>query len=175
MDERLELVRSRIADVPDFPKPGILFKDITPVMTSPAAYRATIDLFAERYSVVRPDLFVAIESRGFLFGGPLALELGVPLQLVRKAGKLPRATIEETYALEYGHSTLQVHRDEIPKGARVVILDDLLATGGTALAAARLVERQGGEVAEFGFLIELLALGGRAKIVPYSCHAVLSI
>jgi adenine phosphoribosyltransferase len=172
MDSRLALIRERIRAVPDFPKPGILFRDITPLLAHAVAFRATVDLLLEIYNGERLDLIVAIESRGFLFGAPLALARSVPLAVVRKPGKLPWQTDEVSYELEYGKGTLQLHRDAVSAGQRVVIVDDLLATGGTAEAAARLVRKQGGTVIGCAFVIELEALQGRKKVsVP--CKALL--
>jgi len=153
-----------IRDVPDFPKPGILFKDITPVMKDPAAYRAAIDGMRGLLDGVAFDAFAAIESRGFLFGGPLGLEMDKGMALLRKAGKLPADVLAVTYALEYGEATLEVHRDAFAPGERVVIVDDLLATGGTAEAAARLVTEAGGVVAGFLFMVELEFLEGRGRL-----------
>src|SRR5579862_964405 len=153
-----------IRDVPDFPKPGILFKDITPVLAHPAAMKevlARMATYAERRS---PDLIVGIESRGFVFGMPLALQLGLGFAPVRKLGKLPAKTIREEYALEYGTNTMEMHADSVQPGQRVLIVDDLLATGGTARAAARLVEQLRGEVCGFVFLVELGFLDGRAAL-----------
>lgn len=159
-----QTVMEAIRDVPDFPKPGILFKDITPVMESPAAYRAAQDGLRDLLQDCAFDKLAAIESRGFIFGGPLALELSKPLGLLRKAGKLPGNTRSVTYALEYGEATLEAHLDSFGPGDRVVIVDDLLATGGSALAASRLVRESGALVAGFLFLVELEFLGGREKL-----------
>lgn len=160
----LSRAQSLIRDVPDFPKPGIVFKDITPVLADPEAMRQVIDqfvLFAQR---VKPDVIVGIESRGFVFGMPLAMELGVGFVPVRKVGKLPYDTILEHYDLEYGTNTLEIHRDAVARGQRVLITDDLLATGGTAAASKRLVERLGGNVVGAAFMVELTFLGGRAAL-----------
>ncbi len=157
-----------IRDIPDFPKPGILFYDITPVMEQPAAFRAAIDGLQGLLDGTALDAFAAIESRGFIFGGPLGLAMDKPMALLRKAGKLPADTYAVTYALEYGEATLEVHQDAFAAGARVVIVDDLLATGGTAEAAARLVREAGGEVAGFLFFVELAFLGGREKLTPHA-------
>ena len=157
-------IKSLIVDVPDFPKPGIVFKDITPVLANPAAFRTAIELLAERVAAARCDAVLAIESRGFLLGAPLALELELPLQLVRKRGKLPRKAIEVSYELEYGVDHLEVHADAIRRGGRYLIVDDVIATGGTAAAVAGLVAGQGAAVAAFVFLVELTFLAGRAKL-----------
>ena len=144
-----------IRDVPDFPKPGILFKDITPVLENPEALQQAVDLLAEDARAKGAEVIVGIESRGFIFGIPVALDLKVPFAMARKLGKLPYNKISEEYALEYGTNTVEMHEDAIRAGQKAYIVDDLLATGGTAAAAARLVERLGGEVCGFGCLIEL--------------------
>jgi len=153
-----------IRDVPDFPKPGIVFKDITPVLQDPVAYGAAIDGLRGLLAGKQVDVLAAIESRGFLFAGPLALDLNLGVALLRKEGKLPADTFAATYALEYGEATLEIHRDALAPGQRVVIVDDLLATGGTALASAELVRRAQGDVAGFLFLVELEFLSGRARL-----------
>ena len=163
MPDAIDL-RRVIRDVPDFPKPGILFKDITPVLENPAAYAAAVRGLGGLLAGISCDRFATIESRGFVFGGPLALQLGLPLSLVRKAGKLPAATRAVTYALEYGTATIEAHLDSFHPGEKVVIVDDLLATGGTALAAAQLVREAGASVAGFLFLVELEFLSGREKL-----------
>ena len=145
--------------VPDFPKPGIQFKDITPLFTKPELLGRVIDDFAAQFSE-GVDAIVGVESRGFLFGVPLALNLGIPFVLARKVGKLPAEKISYTYDLEYGTATLEMHTDAISKGQKVVVIDDLLATGGTARATANLVEQLGGEVISFAFVIELSFLNG---------------
>lgn len=150
-----------IRDIPNFPREGIMFKDITPVLSSPEAMRQVIDRFIEFAIPKRPDVIVGIESRGFVFGMPLALEMELPFVPVRKLGKLPYKTIQEEYDLEYGTNTVEMHVDAIATGNRVIIVDDLLATGGTAAAAKRLVNRLGGTVEGFAFLIELSFLKGR--------------
>jgi adenine phosphoribosyltransferase len=160
----LDLVRSLIRDVPDFPKPGILFKDITPVLQSGPGLAAVTHLFVDRWKDLRIDRIVGIESRGFLLGAPVAVGLGMGLSLVRKQGKLPYERISRSYDLEYGSATLEAHVDSIDKGDRVVIIDDLLATGGTAGATVELVRELGGEVVEAGFLVELGFLPGRAVL-----------
>jgi adenine phosphoribosyltransferase len=157
-------IKSLIVDVPDFPKPGIVFKDITPVLADPAAFKAAIEHLAEHAAHLRCDAVLAIESRGFILGAPLAQQLGLPLQLVRKRGKLPRAALRVSYELEYGVDHLEVHADAIRRGGRYLIVDDVIATGGTAAAVASLVAQQGATVAACLFLVELTFLGGRAKL-----------
>lgn len=157
-------LKAHIRDIPDFPKPGILFRDITPLLSNPTAMQYGIDRFAEQVAEHRPDYIVGIESRGFMFGMPLAYKLGVGFAPVRKPGKLPAAVHRASYALEYGNDTLELHQDAFPTGSRVLIVDDLIATGGTAAATAELVEKTGCTVAGFGFLIELVELKGRAKL-----------
>lgn len=167
-----EFLRGLIRDVPDFPKPGIVFKDITPLLNDarglPEAVAAMADPFRGKV-----DTVLGIESRGFIFGAPVAMALGVGLALVRKPGKLPSDTREMTYDLEYGTDTLEIHTDAIPRGGRVVLVDDLLATGGTAAAALDLVRELGGEVVGASFLIELGFLPGRGKVSPVPVHSVL--
>lgn len=158
------LARELIRDVPDFPKPGILFKDITPVLEDPAAFREVCDLLTQDAQQRGADVVVGIESRGFLFGVPVALALGVPFAMARKLGKLPYERITEEYALEYGTNTVEMHVDALANAKKAYIVDDLLATGGTAAAATRLVQRLGGEVVGFGCLIELTFLDGRAAL-----------
>ena len=160
----LAYLQSKLRDVPDFPKPGILFKDITPLLADPRALHITIDLLAERFIGERIDVVVGIESRGFIFGGAVATRLNAGFVPVRKLGKLPWKTDRLTYALEYGEAELEMHVDSIPKGARVLVIDDVLATGGTASAAAELTRRQGGLVAAFAFVVELDFLAGRSKL-----------
>lgn len=160
---RTALIQEFIRDVPDFPKPGILFKDITPVLSNPKAFRACIELLVERHRGDKLDHIVAIESRGFIFGAPLALELDVPLTIVRKPGKLPWKTHEVSYDLEYGSATLQIHQDALAKGDRCLVIDDLLATGGTAAAACQLIRQQEAEVVCCSFVIELGFLHGADK------------
>ncbi len=154
-------LRKIIRDVPDFPKPGILFRDITPLMEDPAAYRVALDGMTALLDGTDYNKLAAVESRGFIFGGPMALEQDVSMVLMRKAGKLPADVHQVTYDLEYGSATLEIHKSALKKGDRVVIIDDLLATGGTALASAQLVEEAGAEVAAFLFLVELEFLEGR--------------
>src|SRR5437660_9612873 len=150
-----------IRDIPDFPKPGILFKDITPLLAEPRAFQHAIDLLAERYRDRAVDAVAAAEARGFLFAAPLALGLGKPLIPLRKPGKLPYRTHALQYDLEYGSAELQVHTDGVEAGAHVLLVDDLLATGGTMQAGCRLIEKAGGKVASCAFLVELAFLHGR--------------
>jgi adenine phosphoribosyltransferase len=157
-------IKSLIVDVPDFPKPGIVFKDITPVLAHPAAFKAVVEQLAEHAADLRADAVLAIESRGFIVGAPLAQRLDVPLHLVRKRGKLPRAALTVRYELEYGFDHLEMHSDSIRKGGRYLVVDDVIATGGTAAAVANLVAQQGATVAACLFMIELTFLAGRAKL-----------
>jgi adenine phosphoribosyltransferase len=155
------LAHSLIRDIPDFPKPGILFKDITPVLESGPAFREIIDELMAHAKANGAEVIVGIESRGFIFGAPIAYNLGLPFVVARKLGKLPSERISEEYALEYGTNTVEMHIDSISAGQKAYVVDDLLATGGTAAAASRLVERLGGKVCGFGCLIELTFLNGR--------------
>jgi len=164
-------LRRLIRDVPNFPRPGILFKDITPLLRSPEGLASCLEQLASR--TARPDAVVAIESRGFVFGTGLALRWGVPLVPARKFGKLPGKTLTETYALEYGEDRLELHADALGEGQRVVVVDDLLATGGTAAATVRLVERLGASVDTLLFVIELTGLGGRERLAGYRVEALL--
>jgi len=160
-----------IRSVPDFPKKGIVFKDITTLLANEKAFHHTIERWSGRLRDARVNRVLAIESRGFIFGGALAHELRVPLSLARKSGKLPWTTIREEYALEYGVDSLELHEDAIEPGDRVAIVDDLLATGGTALATIRLAERLKGIVVDVGFLIELGFLNGRGRLSGYDVHS----
>ena len=153
-----------IRDVPDFPQPGVTFKDITPLLQSPEAFAFAVDRFTDYYRDKGIQDVVAIESRGFIFGAPLALRLGAGFVPIRKKGKLPRKTVGVEYGLEYGRETVEVHEDGILPGKRVLIVDDVLATGGTAVAAKRLVEQLGGVVTGLGFVIELEFLRGRERL-----------
>lgn len=162
------LIKAHIRDIPDFPKPGILFKDITPMLQESIAFRRVIDHLTERYRGKAIEAIVCIESRGFIFGAPLAYQLGTGLVPARKKGKLPYSTVEINYALEYGTATIEMHTDSVRPGARVILIDDLLATGGTAWATSQLIERQGGEVVECTFVVELGFLSGREKLQAYN-------
>ena len=156
-----------IRDIPDFPQPGILFRDITPLLQDPNAFKFVIDRFADEYRDASLSAVVAIESRGFIFGAPLARNLGIPFVPVRKAGKLPAKHISVEYSLEYGTSQLDIHEDALKRGGKALIVDDLLATGGTANAAAKLVELLGAEVHAIAFVIELALLHGRDRLRDY--------
>jgi adenine phosphoribosyltransferase len=160
----VERLRSLIRDVPDFPRPGIVFKDITLLLGDAAAFAETISALAEPYRDAGVDLVAGIESRGFILGGAIADRLGSGFALVRKEGRLPSTRISQAYALEYGEAVVEMHSDAVEPGQRVLIVDDLLATGGTAGAAAALVDRLGGDIVGFAFLIELSALGGSAAL-----------
>lgn len=167
-------IRSHIRSIPDFPKKGIMFRDITPLLLNDTAFGEAIDLFYGRYRDARISKIVSIESRGFILGSVLAYRLGAGFVPVRKPNKLPAETISESYTLEYGQDTLQMHRDAIHDGDAVLIVDDLLATGGTAAAASRLVERCGGTVKELAFLIELSFLNGRKILEPRSVFSLIN-
>lgn len=167
----LEQIKKAIRDIPDFPKPGIVFKDITPVLRDPQLFRESVRLFVDRQRGRSIQRIAAIEARGFLFGAAIAHELGIGLVPIRKKGKLPYRAAEKTYELEYGTATIEVHRDAFEPGESVLIVDDLLATGGTALAAAQLVEELGARVIEIDFLIDLSFLDGRARLAPYPIFA----
>jgi adenine phosphoribosyltransferase len=160
----LAYLKALLRDVPDFPKPGILFKDITPLLADPRGLHITLDLLAQRFIGEHVDVVVGVESRGFIFGGALSARLNASFVPVRKPGKLPWKTDRIAYALEYGEAELEMHVDSIKPGARVVVVDDLLATGGTAHAAADLTRRQGGVIAGFAFVVELDFLKGRERL-----------
>ena len=166
-------LRACIRDIPDFPKPGIVFKDITPLLADGPAFRATIDRFVERYRG-RTDLVLGIESRGFIIGSAVAYGLGTGIAIVRKPGKLPSQTYAASYQLEYGSDTLEIHDDAIDHNHRVLIIDDLLATGGTASAAVELVRRCGGSVVGCGFVIELEFLEGRRRLRDCEVFSLIS-
>jgi len=170
----IDAVKSAIRDVPDFPKPGILFKDITPVLRDPELFKATVDIYVERCLLHKATRVAAVDARGFMFGGAVCERLDLGLVPIRKQGKLPYKTYEETYELEYGTATLAVHQDAFDPGETVVIIDDLLATGGTAAATATLVEKAGGKVAEIAFLIELTFLDGRKKLKDYDVFSAVT-
>jgi adenine phosphoribosyltransferase len=164
-------IKKMIRDIPDFPQPGILFRDITPLISNAHGLAAVVDQVAEPW-LGKVDQVFGVESRGFIVGAPVAYRLGVGLTIARKPGKLPYLTVAEDYELEYGTAALQVHQDPLVSGSRVLIVDDLLATGGTALAAVKLVQKIGGEVAGCAFVIELLALRGRQRLEPVTCSSL---
>jgi adenine phosphoribosyltransferase len=164
--EMVKRLQSAVRDVPDFPKKGIMFKDITPVLSDPELFRASIDLFLERCRGKEVDKIVGIDARGFLFGSAVAYELGLGFVPIRKRGKLPYRTDTAKYSLEYGEAEMEMHTDAVTKGERVVLVDDLLATGGTSAAAAVLIRNAGGHLLEAQFLIELEFLQGRKRLEP---------
>ena len=168
-----EAFKQYIRDIPDFPQPGILYRDITPLLGNPTAYRAVIDALAAQYRDTAAEAIVAVESRGFMFGAPLAYVLGLPFITARKAGKLPYHSISASYALEYGEATLEMHTDALTAGQRVLVVDDLLATGGTVLATIDLVEQLGATVLATAFVIELTALRGRDRLTNYHPYALI--
>jgi adenine phosphoribosyltransferase len=169
----MDHLRSKIRHVPDFPKPGILFYDITTLLRDPVGLREAIDSMTTPFADARIDLVVGVESRGFIFGSAVADRLGAGFAPVRKIGKLPSKTLRASYALEYGTDALEIHADAVTRGQRVLIVDDLLATGGTARATTDLVERLGGNVYGLAFLIELVALEGRGKLGGLNLYSVL--
>ena len=170
---RVEEVRAAVRDVPDFPKRGIVFKDITPVLSDPVLFRASVDLFLERCRGLKIDKIVGIDARGFLFGSAVAYELGVGFVPIRKRGKLPYRTEIAKYSLEYGDAEMEMHIDAMSAGERIVLVDDLLATGGTSAAAAVLIRKAGGHLLEAQFLIELESLHGRKRLQPTPVTAFL--
>ena len=174
-DDRIKMIESLVRDVLDFPKPGIVFKDITPLLASPVGFVACLDLFAEHFVTLHPDVIVGIESRGFIFGAALAARMNTSFVPVRKPGKLPWQADRVEYSLEYGTDALEMHRDALPKGARVLVVDDLMATGGTVAATFELVRRQAAEVVGAAFLIELMALEGRKRIAPLEPFSILQV
>ncbi len=171
----LDLLRSLIRDVPDFPKKGILFRDITPLLRDIKGFHATIDALAESVAPIGlPDAVVGIESRGFLFGAALSIRLGCGFVPIRKPKKLPWKTYSQSYALEYGTDTIEIHQDAFAKGQKALVVDDLLATGGTAEAAGKLVAMCGASVSAFLFVVELKALGGRKRLPGHDVHSLLT-
>jgi adenine phosphoribosyltransferase len=173
-DGGAERLRGLIREIPDFPRAGIGFKDITPLLADPGALRESVRMLADHARPLEVDCVVAAEARGFLLGPALALELGAGFVLARKPGKLPHETVSADYALEYGEGSLEMHSDPTQHGRRVLVHDDLLATGGTARALCELVEQLGGQVVGCGFLIELAFLGGRERLSPHPAHALLT-
>ncbi|TXC81631.1 adenine phosphoribosyltransferase [Luteibaculum oceani] len=172
MEQRLQ---AAIRNIPDFPKPGIQFKDITPIFLDPELFRDLVKRFAQEYKKYSPDAIVGIESRGYLAGPAIALELGIPFVLIRKKGKLPAKTISHTYSLEYGTDVVEVHEDAIAPGSKVIVHDDLLATGGTAEAAGHLVEKCGSTPVLFSFIVELNFLNGKERLEKVApCHSIIT-
>ena len=172
-NNEIENIRRAIRDIPDFPKPGIMFKDITPLLANGPLFGKTINILADRYRDQRIDTILGIESRGFIVGAPLAYRLNAGVSVVSKPGKLPYNTHTASYDLEYGTDSLEIHIDAIPPNARVVIADDLIATGGTAAATAKLVSKLGAKVVECAFVIELSFLKGRDRLQPYDVFSIL--
>lgn len=169
----MEQLKEKIREVPDFPKPGILFYDLTTLLKDSSSLRRVIDLLTQKYSDQKIDQVVAIESRGFIFGPALACNLQAGFVPVRKEGRLPSDTISESYDLEYGQGVLEIHTDAIQEGERVLVVDDLIATGGTAAATARMVHQLGGEVVSFAFIVELKFLKGREKLDGFEVFSIL--
>lgn len=167
-------IEQYITNIPDFPEPGIIFRDITSVISSAEGLRLAIDELTKLLDGVEFDALAGLESRGFLFGMPIAYNLGKPFLPIRKKGKLPRETVEASYDLEYGSATIEMHKDDVKPGMKIVLVDDLIATGGTLEAAGRLVEMLGGEVVKVICLLELKGLNGRAKIAKYSVDTVVA-
>jgi len=172
--QQLEFIKDSIKTIPDYPKPGILFRDVTSLLENPAAYQASIDLLTARFRDTGVTKVVGTEARGFLFGAPVALALGVGFVPVRKPGKLPRETISEEYELEYGTDKLEIHTDAIKPGDKVLVIDDLLATGGTIEATAKLIRRLGGDVSDAAFIINLPELGGEKRLngLDITCYSL---
>ncbi len=166
-------LKARIRDVPDFPKPGVVFKDITPLLADGHAFRSALDLLGDRYVNRGVDAVVGIEARGFIIGSALAYKLGAGHVIIRKAGKLPAKTYQAIYQLEYGTDTLEIHEDALHPGSRVLIADDVLATGGTVATAIDLVKKVGGEIIELAFLVELTFLKGREKLPDFPVFSVI--
>lgn len=173
MESEITEIRQAIRDIPNFPKPGVVFKDITPLLNNGALFKQTIDLLADRYRSRSVDTVLGIEARGFIIGAALAYSMGAGFCIVRKPGKLPYETHSASYELEYGSDTLEIHRDGIMSGSRVLIVDDLIATGGTAAATAALMSKLRGEVVEFAFVIELSFLNGREKLKPHGIFSLI--
>lgn len=171
--EKRDFIKSKVRSIPDWPITGVIFRDITTLLQDPKVYKAICSIFYNRYVNEKVDKVVGIDARGFLFGSVLAYELGIGFVPIRKKGKLPYKTISESYTLEYGEATIEIHEDAISKGDRVVIVDDLMATGGTIAASAALVEKLGGDILECAFVIELPDLKGREKLGNRNCFAII--
>lgn len=174
MEEPLEWIHRLVHDVPDFPRPGIIFKDITPLLANPRAFAVCLDLLVQEWAGQRVDAIVGIESRGFIFGAALAARMNTSFVPARKPGKLPRPVVRAEYALEYGTDAIELHADALRPQERVLIIDDVIATGGTTAAALDLARGQGAHVVGCGFVIELAALGGRAKLIDVPVRALLT-
>ena len=172
-DETCDYIKSKVRSLPDWPIKGVIFRDITTLLEDPPAFKAICSIFYNRYVNEKVDKIVGIDARGFLFGSVLAYELGIGFVPIRKKGKLPSKTISESYTLEYGEETIEIHEDAISRGDRVVIIDDLMATGGTIAASAALVEKLGGDLLECAFVIELPDLKGRGKMENRNCFAII--
>lgn len=174
--QQSELIKNSIKSIPDYPKPGILFRDVTSLLEAPVAYAASIEMLANRFRDTGVTKVVGTEARGFLFGAPVALALGVGFVPVRKPGKLPRPTISESYELEYGTDSLEIHTDAISTGDKVLVIDDLLATGGTIEATVKLIRRLGGEVTDAAFVINLFDLGGEQRLnnLGINCYSLVN-
>lgn len=170
----MESIEQYITNIPDFPEPGIIFRDITSIISDANGLKLAIDQLQQKLQGVEFDALAGLESRGFLFGMPIAYNLGKPFLPIRKKGKLPRETVEATYDLEYGTATIEMHRDDVTPGMKIVLIDDLIATGGTLEAAARLVEACGGEVVKIICLLELKGLHGRDKLQKYSVDTIVA-
>ena len=169
----IELIKAHLREVPDIPTEGILFKDITPILENPQLFKETIQIFKERLEEFTPEVIVGIESRGFIFAAPLAVEMGIPFVLARKPGKLPSHKISVEYSLEYGSDSLEIHKDSIENDQKVAIVEALLATGGTSEAAVKLVKSLGGNVVSVVYLVELISLKGRERISPINLISLL--
>ncbi|HET7854491.1 MAG TPA: adenine phosphoribosyltransferase [Candidatus Methylomirabilis sp.] len=169
----VDILKGKIRDIPDFPKPGVVFKDITPLLADGQAFRAALDLLGDRYRDKGIEIVVGVEARGFIIGSALAYKLGVGHVLIRKAGKLPFRTHQAVYQLEYGTDKLEIHKDAFEAGTRVLIADDVLATGGTVAAAVDLVNKVGGDIVEIAVLLELTFLKGREKLVNYPVFSLI--
>jgi adenine phosphoribosyltransferase len=172
-NEACDYIKSKVRSIPDWPIKGVIFRDITTLLEDPQAFKAICSIFYNRYVNEKVDKIVGIDARGFLFGSVLAYELGIGFIPIRKKGKLPSKTISESYTLEYGEETIEIHEDAISRGDRVVIVDDLMATGGTIAASAALVEKLGGDLLECAFVIELPDLKGREKMENRNCFAII--
>lgn len=175
MEVEVPGLKEAIRTIPDFPKPGVLFRDITPILQKPSLFRSVIKALADRYRNAGVEVVTAVEARGFIFGAPLALELDAAFVPMRKKGKLPYKTISVTYELEYGEDEVEMHIDAIQPGQRVLVFDDVLATGGTAQAMAKLVELAGGRVVAVAFVIELVDLKGREKLSDYDVFSLVQL